>query len=158
MANLRGLIFGILSNKLSISWVQALTVSVSALVLLAVALLRRGKFTGFDAFVLAITTSLVVSYYLGLHDLVLLLIPLLVVLCQSIKVGEHQAPGYRLSAWLAGVLFVAPMCWALAVIPFYVVSVPLIAFLVVLVFRQAASENQTLSSPTSRKLLSAGCS
>src|SRR5713101_6281 len=68
MANLRGLIAGLIGARLPAFWIQALTIVASIFVLLWVALAVNGK-QRTNELVLAITASLIVSYYLFIHDL-----------------------------------------------------------------------------------------
>jgi len=134
MANLRGLIFGLMGARLPASWVQALTIVVSIIVLLWVAVFtpRRPKAT--DALVIAITASVVVSYYLFIHDLSVLLIPIVTTLDQFIFINAATTGGAldRVAAWTSAVLLVAPMGIFLIPGHFYLVSLPLCAFLVIL--------------------------
>jgi hypothetical protein len=134
MANLRGLIFGLMGARLPASWIQALTIVVSIIVLLWVAVFtpRRPKAT--DALVIAITASMVVSYYLFIHDLSVLLIPIVITLDQFIFINAATTGGAldRVAAWTSAVLLVAPMCIFLIPGHFYLVSLPLCAFMVIL--------------------------
>ena len=140
MANLRGLIFGLLGARLPSFWIQALTIVASILVLLWVALAVPGKQKTADAFVIAITASLIVSYYLFIHDLSVLLIPIVITLDRFISLRSHRqmrrqpanAPD-RAAAWMSAALLVAPMCIFLIPDQFYLVALPLCAFMVILV-------------------------
>src|SRR6185437_4434334 len=87
MANLRGLFVGLLGSRLPAFWIQALVLVASVSVLLWVAFAVRGNQRRADAFVLAITASLIVSYYLFVHDLSVLLIPIVVTLDRFILAG-----------------------------------------------------------------------
>src|SRR5216684_2393187 len=97
MANLRGLIFGLMSARLPAFWVQALTIVVSIIVLLWVAVFAPRKLRGTEALVIAITASVIVSYYLFIHDLSVLLIPIVITLDRFIFMRnvrrEQQRPG-----------------------------------------------------------------
>ena len=82
MANLHGLIFGgcvafarAANTRISGFFVQATTVSVSALVFGAVAVLTLRGRRGSDDLLVAITVSALVSYYLLIHDLSILFLP-----------------------------------------------------------------------------------
>ena len=144
MANLRGLIFGLLGKRLPSVWIQALTIVASIFVLLWAALAVPGKRKTPDAFVLAITASLVVSYYLFIHDLSVLLIPIVITLDRFIFAdanvtdsnvsAETTNPALnRAAAWMSAALLVAPMCIFLIPEHFYLVSLPLCAFMVILI-------------------------
>src|SRR5205823_14631793 len=114
-------IFGLFGTRLPSVWIQALTIVVSIFVLLWAALAVPGKQKTPDALVLVITVSLLVSYYLFIHDLSVLLIPIVITLDRfifadpnvlSVKVNaETTSPALnRASAWMSAALLVAPMC------------------------------------------------
>jgi hypothetical protein len=147
MANLRGLFFGLLGDRLPAFWIQVLTIVTSVPVLLWVAFAIRGKQRGAGAFVLAITASLIVSYYLFIHDLSVLLIPIVVTLDRFILAGAERPATTldRASGWMSAALLVAPMCIFLIPDHFYLVALPLCAFMVILI-RGFPREPQALSS------------
>jgi hypothetical protein len=143
MANLRGLIFGLLGARLPTIWIQALTIVASILVLLWAALAVPGKQKTADSFAIAITASLIVSYYLFIHDLSVLLIPIVITLDRFIfpnpnftgnDVSAEATPPAldRAAAWMSAALLVAPMCIFLIPDQFYLVTLPLCAFMVIL--------------------------
>jgi hypothetical protein len=134
MANLRGLIYGLMGARLPAFWIQALTIVVSILVLLWVAAFAPRKVRETDALVIAITASVIVSYYLFIHDLSVLLIPIVITLDRLIFIDAATTGGAldRLAAWTSAVLLVAPMCIFLIPGHFYLVSLPLCAFMVIL--------------------------
>jgi hypothetical protein len=135
MANLRGLFFGLLGARLPAFWIQAPILVASVSVLLWVALAVPGKQSRADAFVVAITASLIVSYYLFIHDLSVLLIPIVITLDRFILAhGETLASSLdRAAAWMSATLLVAPMCIFLMPEHFYLVALPLCAFMVILI-------------------------
>ena len=147
MANLRGLFFGLLGDRLPAFWIQVLTIVTSVLVLLWVAFAIRGKQRGAGAFVLAITASLIVSYYLFIHDLSVLLIPIVVTLDRFILAGAER-PAItldRAAGWMSATLLIAPLCIFLIPDHFYLVALPLCAFMVILI-RGFPREPQALGS------------
>ncbi len=138
MANLRGLIFGLVGGlmgpRLSAFWTQAVTILVSVIVLLWVAVFTPHKHRAANALVIAITASVIVSYYLFIHDLSVLLIPIVITLDRFILM-HAETTGCALelaAAWMSGVLLVAPMCIFLIPGRFYLVALPLCAFMVIL--------------------------
>jgi len=135
MANLRGLFFGLLGARLPAFWIQASILVASVSVLLWVALAVPGKQSRADALVVAITASLIVSYYLFIHDLSVLLIPIVITLDRFILAhGETLASSLdRAAAWMSATLLVAPMCIFLMPEHFYLVALPLCAFMVILI-------------------------
>lgn len=97
MANLRGLIFGLMGDRLPVFWIQVVAVVASVIVLLCVAVSASHKRRGEDALVIAITASAVVSYYLFIHNLRVLLIPIVLTLDRSVfssaeTAGNHPGP------------------------------------------------------------------
>jgi hypothetical protein len=147
MANLRGLFFGLLGDRLPAFWIQVLTIVTSVFVLLWVAFAIRGKQRRADAFVLAITASLIVSYYLFIHDLSVLLIPIVVTLDRFILAGAER-PAItldRAAGWMSATLLIAPLCIFLIPDHFYLVALPLCAFMVILI-RGFPREPQALGS------------
>jgi hypothetical protein len=147
MANLRGLFFGLLGARLPAFWIQAPILVASVSVLLWVALAVPGKQSRADAFVVAITASLIASYYLFIHDLSVLLIPIVITLDRFILAhGETPASSLdRAAAWMSAALLVAPMCIFLMPEHFYLVALPLCAFMVILI-RNFPREAQPLNS------------
>ncbi len=142
MANLRGLISGMAGHHLPAAWIQAVTVIASLVVMLWVGVAVRGRPKGSDALILAITTSVVVSYYLFIHDLSVMLIPIVQTLDRFLKA---EAAGDRLGVFAsagAALLLVAPMCVFLIPGHFYLVSLPLCGFLLALMRTILRNGNQ----------------
>jgi hypothetical protein len=132
MANLRGLIVGLMGARLSAFWIQALTIVVSIIVLLWVAVFAPRRLKGTDSLVTSITASVILSYYLFIHDLSVLLIPIAIMLDRSISLETTGGVLDRVTAWVSAGLLVAPMCIFLIPGHFYLVSVPLCTFMVIL--------------------------
>jgi hypothetical protein len=128
MANLRGLIAGLAAGELSSAATLILTISLSAAVLLALAI-RLRKQGPADAMLLAITASVVVSYYLFIHDLSVLLIPIIVILDRYIGLSAASGASEGFTTILAATLFVAPICLFLIPAYFYIVALPICALL-----------------------------
>jgi hypothetical protein len=103
MMNLHGLVFGIGEGHIGLRTITLLTLSVS------IAFFCWVAFAGFrlrreDQFKAAIASAVVVSYYMFVHDLVILLIPLSLILSNTILFqGKTAWP-----AAVAACLFVAP--------------------------------------------------
>jgi len=134
MANLRGLIYGLASLRLPQRWLQVTTLLLSSLVVISVRARGRQQ-RGGDALVLAITAGVVVSYYLFIHDLSILLIPIVLTLDRFISRNGTGEPFGRAAAAISALLFVAPMCIFVIPAHFYLVSVLICAFLFVLMKR-----------------------
>ena len=136
MANLRGLFFGLMTARLPAFWIQAVTIVISVVVLFCVAGFARRNYRADNALVIAITASVIVSYYLFIHDLSVLLIPIVVTLDRFI-VSPAETAGHgagRPAAWMSAALLVAPMCIFLIPGHFYLVSLPICAFMVILLW------------------------
>src|SRR6202158_2761524 len=130
MMNLHGLIFGITAGHIGLRSTTVLTLILSIVFLFWVALagsrLRRD-----DQFKVAIASAVVVSYYMFVHDLVILLIPVSLILNETIAFrGKRAYP-----AVLAATLFLAPALVSSA----YLFSIPLCLF-VFLWLRNAPAE------------------
>jgi hypothetical protein len=150
MANLRGLFFGLMGFRFPALWIQAVTIVISAVVLLSVAVFTSHKHRTTDALVVAITASVIVSYYVFIHDLSVLLIPIVVTLDRFIfsppeTTSNEPEPAV---AWMSAVLLVAPMCIFLIPGHFYLVALPLCAFMVILL-RSFHREQQSPIPPRS---------
>jgi hypothetical protein len=134
MANLRGLIYGLASLRAPRLWLQATTLLLSSLVVISVRARGRQQ-RGGDALILAITAGVVVSYYLFIHDLSILLIPIVLTLDRFISRNGTGEPCGRAAAAISALLFVAPMCIFVIPAHFYLVSVLICTFLFVLMKR-----------------------
>jgi hypothetical protein len=123
MANLHGAVSGILGSS---SFVLPLTIAISAATMILAAS-RRPQ--GAEAFLIAIPVSALVSYYMFIHDMSILLIPIALTLDRLTGAGQTKYRYGRLQITTAALLFVAPAC--MSFIPsnrFWVVSLPLLAF------------------------------
>jgi Glycosyltransferase family 87 len=134
MANLRGLIYGLASLRAPRLWLQLTTLLLSSLVVISVRARGRQQ-RGGDALVLAITAGVVVSYYLFIHDLSILLIPIVLTLDRFISRNGTGEPFGPAAAAMSALLFVAPMCIFVIPAHFYLVSVLICGFLFVLMKR-----------------------
>jgi len=122
MANLHGALTGILGKSTQV--LPVTLVASAAIMLLAVSRRPRGT----DALMVAIPVSALVSYYLFVHDMSVLLIPVAVMLDRVIGTGRRNQAGLLLLG-TGALLFAAPAC--MPCIPsnlFWVVCLPLLAF------------------------------
>ena len=117
MANLRGFSSGLFGAH-----PQVVTLVLSVLVISVVGMVGR-KVNPSEALALAITTSAVVSYHFLIHDMSILLIPLVVVTNRFIYRGVVMVA--------ATLLFTAPIVMYFAPEHFYLVALPLCLFLAV---------------------------
>jgi hypothetical protein len=151
MANLRGLIFGLAGGRLPVLWTQALTIAASIFVLLWVARAFPGREKTVGALHIAISAAVIVSYYLFIHDLSVLLIPIVIALdrfafsTRPADTDALPAPFLTATACTSAAALVSPMCIFLIPDHFYLVSLCFIAFMVLLV-RSFARQPQPLHS------------
>jgi hypothetical protein len=130
MPNIRGLIFGLANHFIPSSWVQAVIVLLSAAIVAWVSAqnrVRRGPVT----LLIAIPTATLVSYHFLIHDLSILLVPLVFALNKFLG-SEPNGPGcHKLLVRLAALVFCSPLAESFFPGHFYFVSLPILAFLVV---------------------------
>jgi hypothetical protein len=138
MANLRGLIFCLTDSFLPASWVQAITIVASAVVFLIVAIIAPRKQSGAEAFLMAIATSVFVSYYLFIHDLSVMLIPIAFTLNRFTEAEAAGDAAGRRMARVSALMFTAPAMISFLPFHFYLVALPLGAFLFVMLQRMRA--------------------
>ena len=129
MPNLHGLIFGLARSRVSAFWIAAATVILSGLVGAMVAAKPPANRSGEHSLLLAISAAAVVSYYLFIHDLSILLIPVVLTLDRFVDAEANGDKHGRRMARASALLFVAPICMSYIPDYFYVVSLPLLAFL-----------------------------
>ena len=130
MANLHGLVTGILGGD---RFTAPIVVAVSAVILIRTAIKRPPCA---DALGTAITMSTVVSYYLFIHDMSVLLIPLVLTLDRFLESEETGDQSGRIRVRTAVVLFAAPACMSFIPNHFYLVAIPLLFFAFVGTFSQ----------------------
>jgi Glycosyltransferase family 87 len=129
MPNLHGLIFGLAGSRFSAFRITAATVILSGVVVAAVAARPPASKSGEHSLLLAISAAAVVSYYLFIHDLSILIIPIVVTLDRFINSEATGDKVGRRMARASALLFVAPICMSYIPGHFYVVSLPILAFL-----------------------------
>lgn len=147
MPNLHGFVFGLMAGRVSTARVLVITVFLSAVVFAMTAIIGRGRSQP-DVLCLAIITSLLVSYYLLIHDLSVLLLPLIVLLDRFVgSEAKQERKGQRILR-VAALMFVAPIVISYAPQHFFVVCVPLLGVLQAQMAAgaEAATENPILLS------------
>lgn len=132
MPNFRGLIFGLFNNKLPGSWVQVSIISLSAMCLGAVAIAGSKTQKG-DRLSIAILASVLVSYHFHLHDMTVLLLPILIWLNQCIGALPNGDSDRRWVAQFAALLFTFPLLFCFSPSHFYLTAVAICVFLFVVV-------------------------
>lgn len=124
MMNLHALTYGLLAGHYSTSVITIITVVGSASLLLWVALCGS-HLSAHMQFVVAVGAALLVSFYLFIHDLVILEIPLLVMLDSTIlDIGRRDWRAWIVPT-LATLLFLAP---TLFLAQAFLVAIPLAMF------------------------------
>jgi len=128
MPNLRGVIFGLAHTSLSPLWLQVLVVTASCAILSFVAICGE-RFSVVHQINLAILASVLVSYHLLIHDLSVLLIPVVLTIDRFTTAGSASrgSEGALLSAAVA--LFISPLLISFSPSHFYLVSLPILVLL-----------------------------
>lgn len=135
MPNLHGLIFGIADSHLPAGLIKWITAILSVLIVLALAATPPKTEQGCEALLIAMPASALVSYYLLIHDLSILLIPVVVTLSRFIDSEASGNRDGRLLTRAATLLFVASICESYMPDQFFVVALPLMLFVYVLATR-----------------------
>jgi hypothetical protein len=88
--------------------------------------MRRPR--GGNALLIAIPASALVSYYMYIHDMCILILPILVILNRLRGNEETKCRYDRMQMITAVLLLVAPTCLMFAIHYFWIASLPLLAF------------------------------
>jgi hypothetical protein len=139
MPNLRGLVFGLLNNRIPAIWVQVVIVVLSAVCVVA-AFIGGSKTRKGSSLLIAILTAAAVSYHFHLHDMTILLLPILVWLDQCIQAVPHGDLHQRRVALWAALLFTFPVIFCFSPSHFYLTALVICGFLFV-VLRWKQSED-----------------
>jgi hypothetical protein len=109
MANLHGLVFGISRGRVTNKWQLAAVIVLSCLFFAWTGFKGRGITAVTELMLLAISCSVLVSYYAFMHDLSVLLVPLVMTLNRFVtRVGSKGEAGNR-PVLAALLVFVAPV-------------------------------------------------
>jgi hypothetical protein len=130
MPNLRGLVFGLLNNRIPAIWVQVVVLALSAICLMA-AFIGGSKARKASSLLIAILAGAEVSYHFHLHDMTILLLPILVWLDQCIPATPDGDLRQRRVAQLAALLFIFPVIFVFAPGHFYLTAPVICGFLFV---------------------------
>jgi hypothetical protein len=129
MPNVRGLVAGTLGSIATHSWIQFITFAVSAVVFLWVAVRGAVAKVGAYAMGMAMTTGTALSYHFYIHDMSVLLIPILLMLNRFIDAESAGDSHGRTANRLSVAMFTAPAIMSIAPFHFYLVSLFLLSFL-----------------------------
>jgi hypothetical protein len=128
MPNLRGLVFGLLNNRVPAIWIQVVILALSAICLVA-AFIGGSKARKGSSLLIAILAGAAVSYHFHLHDMTILLLPILVWLDQCIQAVPHGELHQRRVAQFAALLFVFPVIFGFIPGRFYLTAPVICGFL-----------------------------
>jgi hypothetical protein len=133
MPNLRGLLSGLSGGHLSPASIKIITLSIFAGLLLLVAIaspVRRGR----EGLCIAITAAACTSYHIYIHDLTILVIP--VVFALNVFIEFTAGGSFKRSSvfYTSALAWTAPMLMSFSPKYFYVVSLAPIAFLTASLF------------------------
>ena len=129
MANIHGLVDGLFAGRVPSAWLFAITFLLSCSVFIFAAIHGSGL-PGAEPLYLAITTSVLVSYYLLIHDLSVLLLPILVFFARFIGAEASGKRRGRMIVRTSLLAFVAPVCMAYTSSFFYLVCLPVLGLLI----------------------------
>jgi len=152
MANLHGVIFGVVGSWLSPAVVSELSVFASIAWLAWFSL--RYRFRGSNAMLLAISVAAAGSYHTFMHDMSVLLVPIVIVLDRTVFAEGSTPSAERNLFRAASLLFVSQLCMSYATDHFYLVAIPLVAFCIYFVAASVPSETDapSIAGPGSRFL------
>ena len=126
MPNLHGLISGTLRGVYSGHFVTAISIALSTVVLIVSAWKLKSANT-VDGFLIAIVASVLASYYVLIHDLSVLLIPVAILLDRFITAETAGDSQGRLVVRAATLTFVAPLLISYLPEQFYLACIPVCA-------------------------------
>jgi len=146
MANLHGLIAGLAGGQVPPFSIHVAAFVVSAVVWIWIARVTPGHLRPVEAFPIAVAASAVVSYYLFLYDLSILLIPITLLLNRLLDREFPHDSSSSLAGWVTFILLVAPLSDPFVPSYRYLLSLPVCAFLLVLVrnYRRLPSHGRDL--------------
>jgi len=127
MPNIHGLFLGLFGTRMVPGTMSVLTIGASAAVLAFTAVrLRHSR--AVESYSIAVTTALLSSYYLFVHDLTVLLLPLVLTL-QTLTGGSGRlSRRQQLLGWSITIAFVAPFCDPFIPQYRYLMSIPVFLF------------------------------
>lgn len=130
MATVHGLVVGFVGINLSPHAQTMLTAALALALLAAVAIMSPQACKPSSAMAIAITASVLASYYLFVYDLTILLLPLTIALNHATAPGPNRM---RSALWTASALVViAPAVMFFSIAHFFLVSLPVFFLLLVL--------------------------
>lgn len=128
MPNLRGLFFGVMAGHFANFSIQIAILAATVIALVVTVKSGAGSRKQ-DSLMLAIITSAIVSYYLLIHDLSILLLPLIILLDRFVTAEATGNKSQRRILRMAAFMFIAPICMSYAPDHFFVVCLPMLGLL-----------------------------
>jgi hypothetical protein len=133
MPNLRGLYFGLIGNQVQNFWTQAAIFISSAALLFWLGVQNRVR-KGSTALLIAIPAAALVSYHLLIHDLCILLIPIIWTLNRFLFEAAGSVADGKWVVNSAALVMCAQVGQSFFPDHFYLVSIAILAFLFTLTF------------------------
>lgn len=137
MPNLRGLIAAFIEGAVPARVNQAITLSISILLMLWLGIAGRKTGRSRDALPIAITAATLVSYHILIQDLSVLLIPISLSMERCIRLSALEQLGQRLKLYAAAILLVVPSM-AFLFTRYFCISALAVAFLLFVLVRSAS--------------------
>ena len=129
MANLHGLLFGICSGWMPRTWLHVATIFLSAVVLAWTALRGFTVKPSSTLLLLAIPCSVLIGHHTYVHDLSVLLLPIIVLLNTFVPSEAVGDPRGQLINRTAAVMFVVPIAESFSANHFFLVSLVVMGLL-----------------------------
>lgn len=129
MANLRGLIYGIFNGSGSNAWMQTTIGILSLVLLLWSARVMTRIVQPSESFLVGIVTSSLLSYHFLIHDMSVLIVPILVTLNRHILGPYTSGLRAQKQVWSSVALFLVPMWIAFSARTFFLVAIPVFLYL-----------------------------
>lgn len=139
MANLHGALYGVMGGS---TYTLPLTIAASAAIMILLAFRRPH---GINSLVIAISASTLVSYYMYVHDLCILIIPLAIMFNLQIEDWKTKSLSKRMQITATVLLFVAPTCLIFAIQYYWIVSLPLLAFTIITAVSQSTGRARLIT-------------
>jgi len=122
MPNLRGLVVGLLGNEVPGFW-QQLAIAILSILVITAAFWRGRHMSAGHKLLIAVLAASLSSYHSLIHDMAILLLPMLVLFDECIAAIPDGPSVKRNVATAAGLLFTAPVLFCFAPTSFFIAGV-----------------------------------
>lgn len=145
MPNLRGFLYGVAHIWLSLPAIRIASLVMSLVVLVFVGLLKPRNWQ----FRIAIVAAALTSFHLLVHDLTILLVPVLLTISESFSAFERSSSGTQFRLWSAFAVFSSPLLLLFGINYFFLAALPIAILLAALILdaRAAAPDKELVASP-----------